>query len=249
MSKICMGAIPLGAPLYKEVGRKISEAIQLGEWPPGTAIPPEPALARRFGVSMGTLRKAVDELAAKGMLIRQQGRGTFVAKHGRDRYLFAFFHVVRQDGHKEYPQVTLIDYAKTKVSAEAGKLLDIAVGSRQTRLINALSLDGGNVIIDEIFLPEAVFPAITKKQVQERHGTLYQLYQEEFGITVIRTEEKLRAVKADAFKANLLGVAIGEPLLQVIRIARSFHNVAVELRFSYINTAHHEYYAELLGNT
>jgi GntR family transcriptional regulator len=247
MSKITIDAFPLGMPLYKEVERKISEAIHLGEWRPGEVIPAEPKLAQRFGVSMGTLRKAIDELADKGMLIRQQGRGTFVSKHGKDRYLFAFFHVVRQDGYKEYPQVALIDYAKTKASAEAARLLGGATGAPLVRLINTLSLDGGNVIVDEIFLPEAVFPAITKKHVQERQGTLYQLYQEEFGVTVIRTEERLRAVKADAFKANLLGVPIGDPLLQVIRVARSFRNAAVELRFSYINTAHHEYYAELLG--
>lgn len=249
MNKTFIAPYPLGTPLYREVERRLSEAIHLGEWKPGEAIPSETKLAERFGISMGTLRKAVDELVAKGVLVRQQGRGTFVSKHGKDRYLFAFFHIVRHDGHKEYPRVDLLEFSKVKASAEAVKIFDMPAGARMTRLINTLSLDGKCVIIDEIFLPESDFPNISKKLVQERHGTLYQLYQEELGVTVIRTEERLRAVKADAFKANLLGVRIGDPLLQVIRVARSFNNRAVELRHSFINTTHYEYYAELIGTT
>lgn len=249
MTKIAVAAFPLGAPLYKEVERKISDAIHRGEWKPGEAIPSETRLAERFGVSMGTLRKAVDELVYKGMLIRQQGRGTFIAKHGKDRYLFAFFHIVRQDGHKEYPHVSLLEFSKVKASADAVSMLGVPAGTRLSRLFNTLSLDSNNIIVDEIYLPESVFPTLTKKQIQERHGTLYQLYQEEFDVTVIRTEERLRAVKADKIKAELLGVKVGDPLLLVIRVARSFKNLAVELRYSYINTANYEYYSELLGNS
>lgn len=249
MTKIAVAAFPLGTPLYKEVERKISDAIHQGEWKPGGVIPSETRLAERFGVSMGTLRKAVDELVFKGMLIRQQGRGTFIAKHGKDRYLFAFFHIVRQDGHKEYPHISLLDFSKVKANAEAVSMLGVPAGTRMSRLLNTLSLNGDNVIVDEIFLPESIFPGVTKKQVLERRGTLYQLYQEEFDVIVIRTEERLRAVKADELKAKLLGVKVGDPLLLVIRVARSFKHLAVELRYSYINTANYEYYSELLGNS
>lgn len=249
MSETSVTAFSSGIPLYKEVGRQISKAIHTGEWKPGEALPAEKKLSERFGVSMGTLRKAMDELVAKGVLIRQQGRGTFVSKHSKLRYLFAFFHVVRQDGHKEYPLVELLEFSKTKAEASAARLLGVETASALTRLLNVLSLDGRPAIVDEIFLPNGTFAGMTRKMIQNRPGTLYQLYQEEFGVTVIRTEERLRAVKADALKAGLLGLKTGDPLLQVIRVARSFNNEAVELRYSYINTANYEYYAELVANS
>ena len=247
-SVLSVSEYPIGMPLYREIKRKIAESIHAGEWRPGEALPSEKKLAERFGVSMGTLRKAVDDLVAKGALIRQQGRGTFIATHGKDRYLFSFFHIVPHEGRKTYPHVELLEFAKVKASAEAVKFLGVAAGSRVISIVNSLSLDNQLVIVDEIFLPDSIFPDLSKKILQEREGTLYQLYQEKFGVTVVRTDEHLRAVKADAYKANLLGLRIGDPLLLVIRVARSINKQAVELRHSYINTTHYEYYAELMGS-
>lgn len=247
MKSMSAAAFPNGEPLYKIVKRKLTEAVRDGEWKPGDVIPPERKLCERFGVSIGTLRKAVDELSAESFLVRQQGRGTFVASHNRDRYLFSFFHVVRQDGHKEYPKVELVAFEKTRADAETAAQLGTEPGVRLFSIVNKLSLSGAPVLIDKIALPESLFPRLTQKRLQGRRSTLYQFYQEEFGVTVIRTVERLRAVKADAFKARLLGMKVGDPLLKVVRLALSFHDQAVELRESYIDTRRHEYYAELVG--
>ena len=91
---------PAGGPIFKEVKRKMLAALAAGEWKPGEAIPAEPRLAERFGIAIGTLRKAIDELVAENVLLRQQGRGTFVATHSRDRMLFLFFNIIRHDGVK-----------------------------------------------------------------------------------------------------------------------------------------------------
>lgn len=236
-----------GSPLYKVVKRMITEAVRDGEWKPGEVIPPEKKLCERFGVSMGTVRKAVDELSAERFLIRQQGRGTYVASHNKDRYLFSFFHIVRQDGHKEYPKVELVEFAKVKADGEAAAILGTDDGARLTRIVNKLSLSGDPVLIDEILLPDSMFPRLTEKRLRERPATLYQFYQDEYGVTVIRTVERLRAVKADARKARLLGMRVGDPLLQVLRVALSFRDKPVELRHSYVDTRRHEYYSELMG--
>jgi GntR family transcriptional regulator len=247
MGKRSAVSIPLGTPLYKEVKRKLIESVRHGEWSPGDVIPSETKLCERFGVSMGTVRKAVDELSAEGFLIRQQGRGTFVATHSQDRYLFSFFHVVRQDGHKEYPNVELVEFEKVKADPFAAALLGVDAGSRLFRFVNKLELSGAPVVIDEVLLPERLFSRLTEKTLRERPATLYQLYQEAFGVTVLRTEERLRAIKADAFKAGLLGLKTGDPLLQVIRIALSFKDQPVELRYSCVDTRRHEYYSVLMG--
>ncbi len=246
--RVSSTAIPVGTHLYQHIEQQLTQAIHQGEFKPGDALPAEKFLAQRFDASIGTLRKAVDSLVGRGVLLRQQGRGTFVARHSEDRYLFAYFHVVRQDGVKTYPALQLESFDKTKADKDIAKRLQIGTGSRVTKLVNSLHLHGRCVVIDEIYLPEKLFPDLSEKIVRERPNTLYQLYQERFGLTVIRAEERLRSVRADAFKAEKLGVAPGDPLLQVIRVAQTFNNQPVELRHSFINTADYEYFAELTPN-
>ena len=81
MNTSLSSTVPLGSPLYEQVKQAVLAALAQGEWKQGEAIPPEKNLAERFGVSIGTLRKAIDELAAENILVRHQGRGTYVAVH------------------------------------------------------------------------------------------------------------------------------------------------------------------------
>lgn len=230
-----------GSPLYIKVRRGINEAIGSGEWRPGEAIPAEKKLCERFGVSMGTLRKAVDELTVSGVLVRQQGRGTFVAQHSEDRYLFSFFHLVGKDGHKQYPQVRFLKFGENDADQFAADALKVKVGSSLYRLTNLLSLRGVVTSLDEILLPPARFPGLTAARLRERQTTLYQMYQDEFDVTVVRASERVSGFAATAKQARLLETSVGAPLLQITRIAYSFQNQPVELRCSYVNTRHCEY--------
>ena len=230
-----------GSPLYLEVRRRIADAIRSGEWRPGEAIPPEKKLCERFSVSIGTLRKAVDELNASGLLVRQQGRGTFVAQHSQDRYLFSFFHIVGQDGRKEYPRVRFLKSGHANADAFAAEALAVKAGSRLIHLSNELSLAGEVAALDEIFLPTALFPGLTGQRLRERTTTLYQMYQVEFDVSVLRTSERVRATGAARSQARLLNTDVGAPLLQIIRVAHSFQDRPVELRYSYVNTQRCEY--------
>jgi GntR family transcriptional regulator len=230
-----------GMPLYIEVRRHISDAIRSGEWRPGEAIPNETQLCERFGVSMGTLRKAVDELTASGVLIRQQGRGTFVARHGQNRYLFNFFHLVGHDGRKEYPGVRFVAFEHTVADDFAAERLALKAGAPLLHLSNLLSLGGLPVSVDEIYLAAEFFPGLTEQRLRERETTLYQMYQDEFNVAVVRATERVRACAAKAAQAKLLKTTTGAPLLQVIRTAYSFNDRPVELRYAYVNTARCEY--------
>jgi GntR family transcriptional regulator len=232
-------------PLYQELERRMREALAVGEWKPGEAIPAERRLAERFGVSIGTVRKAIDELVAANLLIRQQGRGTFVATHDRDRMLFHFFHVAPIDGPKQYPEVRLLSFARTRADRPQAESLGIAAGDAVIRVRNVLSLAGQPVIVDDLTLPSARFPGLTPAQFAHRPSTIYSLYQEDFGVFVVRTRERLRATLADAEAAALLGVARGAPLLTIRRIALTYNDAPIELRVSRVNTAAHEYYADI----
>lgn len=230
-----------GAPLYLAVRRRMAEAIRSGEWSPGESIPAEKKLCERYGVSMGTLRRAVDHLTTAGLLIRQQGRGTFVARHSQDRYLFSFFHVVGQAGNKEYPAVRLLKCGFTTADEFAADALGIKTGSQLMHLSNELSLAGKVAVLDEVYLPVSLFPGISEMRLRERQTTLYQMYQDEFNITVVRTTESLRACASNKSQARVLNIDVGEPLLKITRIAYSFQDKPAELRYSFVNTQRCEY--------
>ena len=237
--------VPLPGPLYKDVKRQMMALLTRGEWRPGEAIPAERRLSERFGISIGTVRKAIDELVGENLLIRQQGRGTFVASHNRDRLLFYFFHIVAEEGPKEYPDVRLLQFAKGKADRLAADRLDIAIGDAVFRIRNLLSLSGVPVIVDDIVLPAVRFAGLGERQFRDRPSTIYNLYQEAFGISVVRTSERLRATLADVESAALLGLEQHAPLLQIRRVALTYNEVAVEYRVSLVSTRHHEYWNEI----
>jgi GntR family transcriptional regulator len=243
MEQVFRSDVALGLPLYREVKHKLMESMRNGEWKPGDMIPAEKRLCERYGVSVGTLRKAVDELTAEHILIRHQGRGTFVASHSQDRYMFGFFHICPKTGNKEYPLVEFIRLDKDKADADAARRLGVTKGSRLHCIVNRLSLGGRPVIVDRIMLPDRFFPGLVENQVSERRTTLYQLYQDSFGVAVLRTEERLDAEGANAEVAELLSIEPGTPLLHITRRAFSFGDKVVELRHSWVLTEDYDYFA------
>jgi GntR family transcriptional regulator len=230
-----------GMPLYRVVKRSLLGAIESGTYPPGETLPSETEIAGAMGVSIGTLRRAVDELTAEHILVRRQGRGTFVATHGTDRFLFQFFHVERADGLREAPLVDLVSFERLKADDEPAEALHLRTGEPVIQIENRLRLQGGAVIYDRLTLPSTLFRGLTEKRFRERPGTIYQLYQSDFGITVLRAKERARAAAADRNAVRVLGVPLGQPVMQVHRTALTFGERPVEHRLSIINTAHHDY--------
>jgi GntR family transcriptional regulator len=236
---------PTSAPLYREVKRLLTQSLQAREWEPGAALPSETRLARRFHVSIGTLRKAVDELVAEQVLVRQQGRGTFVATHGPSRLMFQFFRVVSEDGEMQLPEPELLAFERDRAEAHEAAALHIQAGDRVLRVRNLLRLGGEPIVLDDIVLAQRVFPDLGERAFRERDSTIYNLYQTRYGINVVRASERLRAAIADRVSARILKVEPGVPLLEVHRVAMTYHSSPVELRRSLVNTAHHAYSSEL----
>jgi GntR family transcriptional regulator len=230
-----------GMPLYRVVKRALLTAIEGGTYPPGSSLPSETELASAFGVSIGTLRKAVDELSAEHLLVRRQGRGTFVASHSADRFLFQFFHVERADGLREVPSVELVSFERMRADDEVAQSLQLRTGDAVFQIENRLLLQGRAVIYDRLTVSVALFKGLTEKRLRERSGTIYQMYQTEFGISVVRALERARAVAVDRQVARVLGMQLGQAAMQVRRTALSFGDRPVEFRCSTINTAHHDY--------
>jgi GntR family transcriptional regulator len=231
----------VGIPLYRVVKRSLLVGIETGRYAAGKALPSESVLAAELGVSIGTLRHGVDELVAEHILVRRQGRGTFVALHSDDRFLFQFFHVERSDGLRESPQVELVSFERIRIEEDAAAALGVKTGEPALQIDNRLLLQGKAVIYDRLVLPALLFKGLTEKRFRERSSTIYHLYQTEFGITVTHAQERARAVAADRAATRMLGVPTGAPVMQVRRTALTFGDKPVEYRVSTISTAQHEY--------
>jgi GntR family transcriptional regulator len=234
-----------GAPLYRRAKRALLQAIESGRWPAAGALPSETVLAAALGISIGTLRHAVDELVAERILVRRQGRGTFVATHTPERFVFQFFHIERSDGRREAPQVDLLSFERGRLDEDAAAALSRPLGDAAILIDNRLSLQGQPVVFDRLALPAALFRGLTEKRLRERPSTIYHLYQTAFAITVVRATERVRAVAADRTAARVLGVAPGSAVLQVRRTALTFHDKPVEYRVSTVATAQHDYVSTL----
>ena len=230
-----------GMPLYRAAKRALLQAVEGGGLQPGHALPNEATLAAARGVSVGTVRHAVDELVAEHILVRRQGRGTFVATHSADRFLFQFFHIERDGGLREVPQVELLSFERVRLDDESAQALGAKPGEAAFRAENRLLLQRRAVVHDVLTVPAALFKGLTEKRLRERAGTIYQLYQSEFAITVVRAVERARAVAADRASARVLGIAAGSPVLRVRRTALTFGDKPVEHRVSTIHTAAHDY--------
>lgn len=232
---------PRGGPLYREVKRGLIGAIENGRLAAGIALPSEAELSRMFGVSIGTIRRAVDELVAEHIVVRRQGKGTFVAVHNADRFLFQFFHVERSDGLRVYPQVEFLSYERIRIDDEAAEALGVRSGEPGIQIENRLRLQGSPVIYDRLVVPGLLFKGLNEKRFRERPSTIYHLYQTEFGITVTRAQERARAIAADRTTSRVLGVALGSPVMEVRRTALTFGDKPVEFRVSTIGTGQHQY--------
>jgi GntR family transcriptional regulator len=239
-------SVPAFKPLYLQVKGLLVASLDSGEWRPGEAIPSEGEVAVRFGVSQGTARKAIDALAADNLVVRRQGKGTFVATHTEEKAsMFRFLRIRRNDGRDEYPGSRIIDVRRGKASADMGRQLDIKVGSAVIVLRRVLEFSGEPVVLDEIVLPAALFRGLTRAKLDAYRGSVYSFFETQFGVRIVRAQEKLGAIAADAQTAVLLHVRHGEPLLVVERVTYTYGNRPVEWRRGLCTTRRHFYLNEL----
>ena len=231
---------------YEEVKQKITEDLVRGRYPMGQALPAEKDLSKELDVSIGTLRKAVDELVAEGIVVRRQGRGTYVAEHDLKRLLYYFFHVVKHDVDKKAnPRVDLVSLNTAVATKEEASKLNIKEGAPVWRLVNCLYLEEHCVMIDQITLDKKRFKNLNRSEFINREGSIYQLYQMKYGQTVVRSRERLRASLVSKQHAEWLDIKPNSPVLVIRRVALGIQDDPIEWRISTLNTNQYEYFSEL----
>ncbi|MDP2823027.1 MAG: GntR family transcriptional regulator [Sulfuritalea sp.] len=236
---------PTFSPLYRQIKSLLLQRLESGEWRPGEAIPSESELAIRFNVSQGTVRKAIDEMAAENLLLRRQGKGTFVASHDDPRAFFRFLRLVPLAGGIEQAQSVPLECWRAKAGPEVARMLELNIGDPINIVRRLLKFSGKPVVVDEIYLPGSIFGTVTLDMLRDYQGSLYSFFENRFGVRMIRAEERLRAVPADRASAELLNVAEGSPLLSVERVSFSYADKPVEWRRGLYSTNDHCYFNEL----
>ena len=236
---------PSFSPLYQQIKGLITRELQAGVWKPGEAIPSELDLAARFKVSQGTVRKAIDDLAADNLLVRRQGKGTFVATHAEERIQYRFLRLMPDDGVARSMERRLIDCRRVRAPADVARALEVKSGDAVVQLRRLLLSDGRPVVLDEIWLPGTLFKGLTAERLADYKGPMYGMFEAEFGVRMIRAEEKIRALAAEPSVAEWLAVKPGAPLLSVERLSFTYGDKPVELRRGLYQTDQHFYRNQL----
>ncbi|SBT06131.1 Transcriptional regulator, GntR family [Candidatus Accumulibacter aalborgensis] len=235
---------PTFSPLYRQIKDLVLRHLESGEWGPGDPIPSESELATRFGVSQGTVRKAIDEMAAENLLVRQQGKGTFVATHKDPGSYFRFLRLLPNDGETRLSQSVPLECWRAKAGADVARILALEPGSPITIVRRLLKLGDEPVVFDEIYLPSELFPDLSLEILRSAES-LYSLFETRYGVRMIRADERLRAVAADRVSAEWLQVTEGSPLLLVERVTFTYGHKPVEWRRGFYSTRNYHYHNEL----
>jgi len=174
--------------------------------------------------------------------VRRQGKGTFVARHDEARILFQFFKLIPDTGERRFPDSRILGVETRDADAAAARVLALRKGAKVVVLERVRSLAERICIVERIVLPRTLFPAIERRELP---NNLYELYRSEFGVTIARATERLKAVAATRREAKHLDVAVGAPLLAIDRTALAIDGAPVEWRVSLCRTDAFHYLSDL----
>ena len=235
-----LGPIPFYHQVYLDLRANIDEG---GRWPAGHRVPPERELARDYGVSLITIRRALDELAREGRLERTRGRGTFVLAPRIDRDLeepLSFTDEMKRRGLD--PQTRLISSRPEPATELVAMGLSIEPGS-PTFFVERLRLaDGEPMLLEQVHLPSERLPGLLASDLESR--SLYQLLEERYGIHVVRARETFEPVLLRAREAALLSGKARTPALVIEGVAYDDDGVAIEFSRTFVRGDKTRYYVE-----
>jgi len=206
-------------PLYEQVKNAVRREIERGSFPVGDAIPPERELIGRFGVSRITVRQALADLEAEGLLVRRHGKGTYVAPRTGGAIAESLSVLT---GHLEElqrqgldPQVTVLSLERKPLPAEVAQSLRRAPGAEGWSLYRLVHVGGVPLMLAEVWLPTDLDLVLEAADIQRRGMAQFLT---ESGRPPARGSQRIGAQVAGPEEARLLEVPAGDALLRVVRI-------------------------------
>jgi GntR family transcriptional regulator len=231
-------------PLYLQLRDALADRIASGEWKPSASIPNESDLAREFGVSAGTMRKALDLMEAERLLTRRQGRGTFVNDQSSDELAARFSNIRGPDGKRLCGQVKSAEVAEGPANEVECTRLGLDPDDRVYRIHRIRHHKGQIFLVEDVTLPAALFPELAEKKasVTDRIIVLAQ----EYGILLGKAEERVSLSGASPAVAQKLGIAAGSPVMILDRVVLALDGRPIEWRMGWCNLADRYYMAEMV---
>jgi len=237
MTQVIMTDSPLGrlhidrsdkTPLYRQISAQLEALIAEGAWDHSEALPSDTVLSARLGTSTMTVRQAIHQLVAKGLVIRIQGRGTFLLPRTMSidsRRLCGFSEDARSRSFT--PTSRILAFEQVTPSAVISEYLGV---SRHKTVLHIRRLRMLNGVPAVLMTNYVAYTAITQKELEET-GSLYAVLTQK-GITPVGANETIRAIGADEEDARLLNVQPGTPLLLVERNAFGADGKPIEYSLS-----------------
>ncbi|MEY3028206.1 MAG: hypothetical protein RIQ77_289 [Pseudomonadota bacterium] len=235
----------MNIPLYIQVKQKITQELMSGNWRAGDLIPSEIELAQSYQVSQGTVRKAIDELSIEKILIRRQGKGTYVTTHNEEQIQLRFLRLTSSKGNKEKLESQLLSFEKTRVNSYVANRLNLRPGSSVYKIKRVLTFARKPLILDEIYISTIPFKGLNAEMINQKKGSLYRLYESNYGIQMLNADEKIKAVSAEAEVSKLLNIKKGHPILGIERVSYTYGNKPIEWRLGLCLTDEYHYQTEL----
>lgn len=232
-------------PLYQRLRDQLMQKIADNCWRPGDAIPTEAALSADYGMSTGTVRKAIDMLVAERVLERQQGRGTFVRRAQFQSSLFRFFRFQTVAGERPIPDSKILATELQPSPSAVAEVLGLAPGEPVIRLLRLRLFDQQPVLVEEIWLPQHMFGQLLDIDLDQQGPLLYPIYEELCGQVVASAEETLTAELVNNVHARLLKIPPSSPVIVIERVARDFTGRPLEWRRSRGHASHFRYTVDI----
>jgi GntR family transcriptional regulator len=233
-------------PLYQQLFELIHDRIATGEWKPGDIIPPESELVERYSVSRITVRKVLDMLAREGLIVRERGRGTFVAhprlEHAMTR-IVSFTDDMRRRGHE--PGTRILFSGLVPAPAAIAKELGVGEGEELARIDRLRLADGEPMCVEQSYLVHRYLPGILEHDFSAR--SLREVKVQKYGIRWSRARQTIRAILAPSELSHALSVRANAPLLYIERVSYSQHDIPVEYLRVYYRADRYILYNELSG--
>ena len=232
-------------PLYQRLRDALAAKVADRVWQPGGALPSELSLAKSYGVSPGTMRKAIESLVDEGLLERRQGKGTFVRRASFNHSLFRFFRFQRGGGERVVPEGRILSREVVPAPPEIAGKLALEAGTPAIRMARLRLFDGRPGLAEDIWLPLDRFAAFLDEPAERIGDLLYPVYESLCGQVIACAEEDLTAEAADPRHAELLGIAPGTSVIVIERLAFGFDNEPLEWRRSRGRAEQFHYHIEI----
>ncbi|MGB7757767.1 MAG: GntR family transcriptional regulator [Salinisphaera sp.] len=229
----------MATPLYHQLAQQLGDAIETGRWQAGEALPSERALAESLHISRITARKALEQLAQRGLIRRTHGSGTFIAPRFNEPLtrLSSFTELLAQRGFT--PSSRWLSRRIEMPTSEEAFRLGLRSNARVARLKRLRLADDVVMAVEQSCLPEYVLA-----EPEAVETSLYKTLDER-GQPIMRALQHITAVNADAETAALVSVPHGEALLEVTRLGYLADGSPAELTVSYCRTHYYDFMVEL----